>query len=116
MISSIQIIILVLLSLLDSILTYHWASACIKWKPELTFKQVESNGFIIACWKNFGLKAGSQISASILLVVQFLLSMIHLYIYYIILVILVFAIINHIRNFVVFRKKLQSKRLEDVKK
>jgi len=108
MINNIQIAILVALSFLDSILTYHWASACIKWKPKLKFKQVESNGFIIACWKNFGLKRGSQISASILLVIQLLLSMIHLYIYYIVLVILAFASVNHIRNFVVFKKKLSK--------
>lgn len=103
-----NIIILVVLSFLDTLLTYEWAMACVKWKPSLKLKQVESNPFIVVCWNNFGVFGGSVISGIILMVVQYLLGSIHINIYWIIVVILSFANLNHIRNFYVLKNKLKK--------
>lgn len=105
--SNINILLLLSLSFCDTFLTYHWAMACLKWKPSLKLKQVESNPFIIVCWNNYGLLSGSCVSGGILFGVQMLLSAIHTNVFYIMVVILVFANLNHLRNFWVLEKKLK---------
>ncbi len=107
--NDIAIAILLVLSFLDTVLTYKWAMSCVKWKPSLKLKQVESNPFIVVCWNNFGLGYGSIISGVILLGVQYALASIHINIYYIIVGILVFANLNHARNFWVLDNKLKKK-------
>lgn len=108
MMNSLMITILVGLSFLDTVFTYEWARACIKWKPTLKFNQVESNPFIVVCWKNFGIPAGSIISGTILMGVQFGLSAIHINVFYIITGILLFANLNHARNFWVLKNRLKK--------
>jgi len=108
MLSNLYIAILIALSLADTILTYNWALACIKWKPTLKWNQVESNKFIIVCWNNMGLFMGSLISGIVLLIVQFLLASIHINIYYIMIAILIFANYNHISNFITLNRKLKK--------
>lgn len=108
MITETHFLILVVLSLVDTILTYNWAMACVKWKPTLKLKQVESNPFIVVCWNNFGVRMGTIISGTVLFGVQLGLSSIHTNIFYIIVGILVFANLNHIHNFIVLKKKLQK--------
>lgn len=108
MLSELQIIILAALSILDTVLTYEWAMSCIRWKPSLKLKQVESNPFIVVCWNNFGIKAGSFISGMMLFGIQFALSSIHTYVFYVIVAILVFANFNHIHNFIVLEKRLKK--------
>ncbi len=106
--NNIPLAILVSLSILDTQLTYSLAKACINWKPSLKLSQVESNPFICVCWNNFGLFLGTLISGVILLGVQFALASIHVNIYYIIVGILVFANLNHIRNFWVLNNRLKK--------
>ena len=96
--------ILIALSFIDTILTYEWAKVCLKRKPDLKVKQVESNPFICVCWNNYGLGKGSIISGAVLMIVQILLSSIHKYIFYIVGAILVFAIYNHSNNFLLLKK------------
>ncbi len=108
MLSDVQILILPALSFIDTVLTYNWAMACVKWKPSLKLKQVESNPFIIVCWNNFGVKMGSIISGVMLFGIQYALSSIHVNIFYIIVAILVFANLNHIRNFHVLKNRLKK--------
>lgn len=110
MMTNYMIAVLAILSILDTNLTYSWAKACLDWKPTLKLKQVESNPFIVVCWNNFGLFSGTIISGVILFGIQFALSGIHMNIFYIIVGILVFANLNHIRNFWVLNKRLK---LED---
>ena len=109
MLSDVQIFILAALSVLDTILTYNWAMACVKWKPDLKLKQVEGNPFVVVCWNNFGVKAGSIISGAMLFGIQYGLSSIHINLFYIITAILVFANLNHIRNFHVLKTRLMKK-------
>ncbi len=108
MLSEMQILIIGALSFIDTVLTYNWAMACVRWKPSLKLKQVESNPFIIVCWNNFGVKAGSIISGIMLFGIQYALSSIHVNVFYIIVGILGFANLNHIRNFYVLRTRLQK--------
>ena len=95
--------ILIALSFIDAILTYEWARACIKKKPDLKVKQVESNPFICVCWNNFGLLIGSIISGIMLFGVQVLISSIHKYTFYVMVLILGFAIYNHVHNFLLMK-------------
>lgn len=112
-----QIIILAVLSFFDTIMTYEWSKACLQWKPGLKFKQVEANPFVCLCWNNFGMKGGSIVSGFVLFGVQYLLSSIHINIYYIVVLILSFAIINHLRNFYVLGGRIKSEIRElEVKK
>ncbi len=104
LISGTGLIILFALSFFDTILTYEWARVCIKKKPTLEPKQVESNAFIVVCWNNFGLIIGSIISGIILFGVQFLISSIHKYAFYVMVLILGFAIFNHLHNFYMLKK------------
>jgi len=106
MLSDVQIFILAGLSFIDTVLTYNWAMACVKWKPDLKLKQVEGNPFVVICWNNFGVKFGSIISGVMLFGIQYALSSIHVNIFYIIVGILVFANLNHIRNFHVLKTRL----------
>lgn len=108
MLSNEIIFILAALSFMDTILTYNWAMKCVKWKPSLKLKQVESNPFIIVCWNNFGVKYGSIISGVMLFGIQYALSAIHINVFYIIVAILVFANLNHIRNFHVLENRLKK--------
>lgn len=109
-----QLVVLAVLSFIDTVLTYNWAMACVRWKPSLKLKQVESNPFIVVCWNNFGVKTGSIIAGFMLFGIQYALSSIHINIYYIIVGILVFANLNHIRNFLVLKNRL--KKDKEVKK
>lgn len=108
MISDVQIFILAALSFIDTVLTYNWAMSCVRWKPTLKLKQVESNPFIIVCWNNFGIKMGSIISGVMLFGIQYGLSSIHINIFYIIAAILTFANLNHLRNFYVLKTRLKK--------
>ena len=94
-----QLLVLIALSFIDTVMTYEWAKMCLRLKPNLPVRKVESNPFICVCWNNYGLLKGSIISGIVLLGIQFLLSSIHKYVFYIIIGILVFAIYNHLNNY-----------------
>lgn len=104
-INTTQTIIIIALSLFDTFLTYVWADLCLNVNPKLKMKQVESNPFICTCWNNYGLLNGSILSGGILLAVQILLSSIHNYVFYIIVMILCFATYNHLHNFYLYNQK-----------
>ena len=103
---------LIILSFMDTVLTYEWAKLCFKLKPGLKVKQVESNPFVCVCWNNFGFVCGSLVSGIVLLFMQLMLSSIHKYMFYIIIGILIFAVLNHINNFI---KVKQGKVFKDYK-
>lgn len=102
--SGMPLYILLVLSFADTVLTYEWARLCLKIDPNLKVKQVESNPFICVCWNNFGFGNGTLISGICLLFIQLMLSSIHKYVFYIIIGVLIFAVLNHINNFIKVKK------------
>lgn len=109
-------IVLIVLSLIDTVLTYEWAKLVLKRKPNLPLKKVEMSPLIRVCWNNYGIGRGSIVSGILLLTIQILLSSIHKYAFYIIIAILTFAVYNHANNFYLVNQKRILQPEKDSKK
>lgn len=114
-ITGVYLIILLALSFLDSLLTYEWAVYCSKHFPKAKLNQIESNKLVTICWNNYGILKGSVASGVLLFIIQFLLSSIHIYVYYVVMVILVWAIYNHINNFIKSNRTIEERKKKEGK-
>ena len=61
------IIILMMMSIVDLALTYHYISKYKEWQPEKPYNLIENNPLLVFLWNMLGLKIGTFVGSVIIL-------------------------------------------------
>jgi len=118
MLTDLQFLLIAVLSLIDTVVTYEWVRFVRAQKNYKNYplKKLEANPIVRLCWNNFGMVKGSIASGILLFVIQASLASIDRIALGVILTILVLAIVNHINNFNKFKERLKNEKKNNTKR
>lgn len=104
----ILLIVLITLSVVDLAMTWKYVSEYKKWQPNKPYKLIELNPLLRYLWEKFGLNIGMIIGGVLILALVTIVARdAHWSIAVLLLIVLIFTIFNHARNFTLLHKLIE---------
>lgn len=105
-----------LLSVIDLTMTYFYIRQYKAWQPDKSFNKMESNWVLLFTWGKFGLNLGMVLGSIVILSLIFTwLTLTHWILWVITAIVLLAAIRNHIKNFIILNHLIKKEKKENVR-
>jgi len=105
----ILVIVIMVLSAIDLILTAYYIHTYKSWQPNKPYKLMELNPLLVFLWNKMGFVIGMIVGSVVILSLNFIVSKgSHWIIVIILLICLIFALINHVHNISLLQQLMEK--------